>query len=201
MYEQSAAWNSYYNETEPSVRRRMLDELCMLLPDDGANAYRLLLWNRRHTDPKNKDVIVDHYLYQCVNLGQLYKSAKFFRKRAVKEVSQLVSDLGFDRAGDYGEPGEKALYWEIRNGAARYFATFNSPLYNRALFGLMSSNDGGRRDRMVKDVWAMSRGAAIRTGCCEQLRIWEQAVLDEFERRFPDAREAFEACDRKNKEN
>ena len=191
MYEQPSRWNEFYREADLSKRRKALDMLCMQYPDDGANAYRYLLLKRRYTDPKDEAHEVDYYLFHCVNFGQVYRSAKLFRKKAAKEIREITAALGFDQAGRYGEAGERALYWEIRNGASRFFATCVSPLYNRAMFGMISSTEGGRRDQMIKDVWAMTHGVIARTGCLEELSVWEKAVLDEFSATFPEAVPSF----------
>ena len=193
MFEQTAAWNEYYREMDPARRRPMLDTLCMSEPDDGANAYRYLLFRRRHTDPKDSTREVDHYLFQCVNLGQVYRTARLFKKGAVREVENITVSLGFDQAEKYGEAGEKALYWEIRNGAARFFATCADPAYNRALFGLVSSTETGRKEQMIRDVYAMTDGLIQRTGCQEQLRLWKMGVLDQMTASFPDVGGAYEA--------
>ena len=51
MFEQTAGWSEYYRELEPKRRRVLLERLCAEEPDDGANAYRRILFEARHTDP------------------------------------------------------------------------------------------------------------------------------------------------------
>jgi len=180
MYEQSARWNTYYGDPDPKWRRRKLDELCMTEPDDGANAYRLRLWEARHLDAKNPGGEVDRFLFQCVNLIQVYRTARMFKKSAAKQAVKAMADMLCSEAAQYGEAGERALYWELRNAAMRYFKTCEGSGYNRGLFGMIASGDGSRRDRICREVWEMSIGLARRTGLEDEMRVWNRAVVDAY---------------------
>ena len=178
MYEQSAKWNSLYIEPDPKRRRQMLEELIVSEEDDGANEYRRRLINVRHGQDGRREM--DLYLFQFINLVQLYRSAKLFRKNARKEILKLVRDLHWDEASMYGEAGERALYWEIRNAAMRYLKTCEGTNFNRGLFGLTASSEGGRQERICRDFWQMTEGLAERTGLQSELRIWIRAALDAY---------------------
>ncbi len=180
MYEQSAKWNMYYQELDPGERKRLYEELKVSEPDDGANAFRERIFAARYTDPRQPGHEVDYFLFQCVSLIQTYRIAVFFRRNAIKEVEEALRIILYDEAFQYGEAGEKALYWELRNTAARYFKTCEAPGYNRMLFGLIQSGSEGRLDRMCRDVWQITRGLAQRTGMEGRLRVWNQAVLDAY---------------------
>ena len=99
MYEQSAKWNTYYAEQEPGRRLKLLEELMLTQPDDGANEYRRLLFASRYEDPKTPGTYVDRFLFQCVNFVQIYKSARVFKRSAAREVDTVWRDLLLDRAG------------------------------------------------------------------------------------------------------
>ena len=180
MYEQNAKWNRYYQELEPSERKRIYEELKDSEPDDGANAYRERIFAARHTDPKDPGREVDFFLFQCVSLIQTYHIANFSHRNAIKEVENAFQIMLYDEASQYGEAGEKALYWELRNVAARYFKTCETTGYNRALFGLIQSGSEGRLDRMCRDAWQITRGLARRIGLEERMSIWNRAVLDAY---------------------
>ena len=120
MVDLSAAWAEYYRELQPVRRREMLAALCENEPDDGANAYRRLLLDARHTDPRDPGREVDRMLFMCVSFIQLCQSARLFRRGAAKDARRAMSEMRFDEAPSYGEAGERALYWEIRNAAARW---------------------------------------------------------------------------------
>ncbi len=197
MFEQSAGWNEYYRELEPKMRRAMFDRLCAQEPDDGANEYRRLLFEARHIDPKSPDRVLDRMLFQCVNFLQLCRSAWLFKGGAIKEVRRAMKELRFDLAGQYGEAGTRALYWEIRNAAARYLSTCESPSYNRHLFGLAPSRPEARGDRVVRDIWQMAEGLALRTGLEAEMALWDQAVLDAYCMTGDGAKERYEAYRRR----
>jgi len=195
MYEQNAQWNEYYRELSPERRRRMLGE--MSAQDDGANAFRLRLWEARHGGSGGAEV--DRFLFQFVSLPQTYYSASVFKKSAAREVEKAMRSLLTEEAVRQGESGERALYWEIRNAAARYFKTCESAGYNRGLFGMPASGDAGRKNRVCRDVWQMTLGLEARTGMKEALRIWNRAVLDEHARFDPDGPALLETYKSKKK--
>ena len=161
--------------------------------DDGANEYRKRLFDKRHTDPRDPGHEVDYMLFMCVNFIQLYKSARVFKSGSRKEVLSAMKDLGFNEAGQYGGAGREALVQEIRNAAARYFRTCESSGYNRRLFGLMSSGEDNRRERMCRDAWQMSEGLAGRTGLQEEMAEWNRGILDAYAETPGGSREAFRA--------
>lgn len=180
MYEQSARWNAFYAEPNPVRRREMMDELFRTEPDDGANRYRRLLFNVRHGDGKNNRGELDKFLFQFVNMVQIYKSSKFFRRSAKREVQKLMHEFLWKDASMYGEAGERALYWELRNAALRYLKTCEGSGYNRALFGMMASGEEGRKERVCREIWQMTTGLSARTELGEELRIWNRAVTDAY---------------------
>lgn len=180
MFEQNAGWNEYYREQEMEQRKKLFDELCMTQPDDGANEYRRFLFQKRYEDEKSSGKPVDRLLFQCVNLMQIGRSHVLLKKSVRKEVLGICRDFLFEEAEALGEAGERALYWEIRNAATRYFTTCLLDSYGRALFGLLKSGDTNRKERMGKDAWDMSEGVTRKLDLGEELRIWNLAVHDAY---------------------
>ena len=180
MYEQSARWNEYYRELEPRRRRELLDQLCMTEPDDGANEYRQRLYRARHVDGKQPGLEVDRFLFNCLSFAQLWSSAKMFKRSARREVLKGLRDMLAGEAAEYGEAGERALYWEWRNVAARYLMTCASSSYNRSLFGMIASGEQSRSDRICRDVWRMTVGLAQRLNLEGELRLLNRAVIDAY---------------------
>lgn len=180
MYRLSGAWYSFYSEPDPMRRRRMLKELLLSEADDGANQYRLLLFNVRYGDETKNSSELDRFLFQFVNMVQVYRSARIFRKNARREVEKLMKQLLWSDAMRYGEAGKNALYWELRSAAMRYFKTCESSGYNRGLFGMVASGDASRKDRICRDVWQMTTGLTERCGLQEELDIWNRAVTDAY---------------------
>lgn len=172
MYEQNEKWNMFYLELDPKERQRIFEGLCVTEPDDGANAYRRLMLKRRYTDPKRPADAVDTYLWQCINFPYLYKSAGTMMKKNIKELHKVWKQSGFDQMESFGEAGEKAMYWEIRNMAKRYFETCrNSKNYGKRFFGLMSAKEGGKLAHITRDAWEMSYGLSGRLHEEELMRV------------------------------
>ena len=180
MLEQSIGWSVYYRETDPEKRLAMLEELLEKETDDGANAYRKRLADLRYGVSPDTGARTDMLLWQCVNFSQIYSSSRFFKGMGRKEVRQALEQLGYDEASSYGEAGESALYWELRNGARRYFQTCMGADYRRMLFGLMSSGEESKKEQMCKDAWHMSGGLSARLGLEDYMQLWTKAVQDEY---------------------
>lgn len=199
MYEQSARWNEYYRETDRKRRLKMRNQLFMLEPDDGANEYRKKLYECRYINPRDPEAEQDLYLWHCVNFSELGGSARLFKGRARKEILEALKQMGFSEMPEYGPEGEKALYWEIRNGVKRYFETCKDTGYRRQLFGLLSTTEEDRLRQMCKDAWNMSVGIAVHYGLEEELKLWKQAVQDQYFATDVEAAERFRKYDEEQK--
>ena len=191
MYEQSARWNEYYRELEPVRRQEMLDRLCMTEPDDGANEYRRRLFRARHADEKQPGRMVDRFLFNCLSFPHVWSTAKWFKKHARKEILGALQEMLADDMAAFGEAGERAFYWEIRNVAARYLKTCEGAGFNRALFGMIASGDESRADRVCRDVWRATEGLAETLHLHDELRVWNRAVQDAYFMSDPAAQSRF----------
>ena len=196
MYEQSARWNAFYQELEPKKRLAMFDELQMTEADDGANEFRKKLLEERYTDPKEPHREVDRFLWQCLNLPYLYRSAKLLSFGSKKEAQKTVDALLLPQAAQYGEAGERALYWEIRNAAKRYFSTCSGKSYRRKFFGLMSASEEEQVYQTCRDAWEMSYGVARKVGLEDEMAVFCQAVRDEYAATGDKAAERFAEYDK-----
>jgi hypothetical protein len=143
-----------------------------------------------------KEPSVDRWLWACVNFIQVYSSSRFFRRGGKKEVSQFLKESGYLEAASYGEAGEAALYWEIRNTAKRYFKTCMGSEYRRSLFGLLSPNGADQKKQMCKDVWRMTLGLEKRFDLSDELKLWTKAVHDEYVLTDPRASEQLQEMSR-----
>ena len=180
MTEQSIRWNEYYREVKPSARKRILEKLLAEGADDGADEFRELLFRERYVDPKAPEREVDRFLFECVNLIQIFHSGRIFRKMGQKELLRIAGIFHLEDAGKYGKPGEEALYSELRNTAKYYFRTCTGTGYRRGTFGLVSSSAQEKKRQMVKDAWEMSLGVTRRMKEEGRFGIWNRAVRDEL---------------------
>ena len=198
MYQMSPAWQEYYIQLEPDRRAHLLRHLLKEEEDDGANAFRQRLFSLRHMEEGKTEPSVDRYLWACVNFVQVYSTSRFLKRGGRKEVEQFLDRYGYREAAASGERGEAALYWEIRNAAKRYFKTCMGSEYRRSLFGLLSPNGSDQKKQMSLDVWKMTRGLEIRFGMREELKLWTQAVQDEYLLTDPSAASRLEEAARLN---
>ena len=162
----SPAWRDYYTELEPERRAQILQRNLREEAEDGANAYRQRLFSLRYME------------------------------EGKKEVSQFLKESGYLEAASYGEAGEAALYWEIRNTAKRYFKTCMGSEYRRSLFGLLSPNGADQKKQMCKDVWRMTLGLEKRFDLSDELKLWTKAVHDEYILTDPRASEQLQEMSR-----
>ena len=108
MYKLNPLWTDFYRETEPERRRQLLKRTLEEVPDDGANACRVRLFECRHKRTGKQEHEVDLLLWQCVNFIQVYASARFFKRKARKDVESCLAAIGYDEAADFGEVGRQA---------------------------------------------------------------------------------------------
>lgn len=184
-YQISPAWMEYYLEPEPDRRAQLLARLPDTEPDDGSNSFRKRLFALRYLNGEDTQPSVDRYLWQCVNFVQIYDTSRYFKKSGRREAEQLLSGNGYLEAVCAGIDGERAVYWEIRNAAARFFKTCSGKEYRRALFGLLSPGSEDQKKQMTLEAWKMTIGLGERLGMAQTLELWTRAVMDEHRRTDP----------------
>lgn len=192
MYEISPAWNEYYRELEPERREQILNRLLQEEPDDGSNSFRKRLFALRHLSGDDPKPSMDRYLWQCVNFAQLYDTSRVFRRNGRKEAQRFLSENGYLEAVAGGPEGEKALYWEIRNAAKRFFKTCSGTEYRRTLFGLLGPGSADQKRQMCIDTWKMTEGIGERLELSDTLSVWMKAVRDEYRLADPAAEERWQ---------
>ncbi len=177
-------WTAFYEESEPDARRRILAETAA--PDDGCDRLRAEIFERRHPQNPKAHELKDVYLWQCVQLMYLYRTKSRIFVRTKKKTAEAARELGL--IGAEGPERKKALtkeeeslyYWEFRNTARRYFSTCSGPHYRKRFFGLAPLSDEERVEEIVKDAFQMGEGIAMAAGMEDVLRIWSDAVRDEY---------------------
>ena len=175
-------WNRYYEEIDPERRKELLEIGCEQCPDENADFIRRRLWDLRYADPENSGRRVDLFLWQCVNLLCIYKTAGFLftRRGAEKELQKARKTMGFELAETYGDTGKKLLYFECRNAIRRYFWTCHDKSYQKKLFGIASMKEDEWQDKIAGNAWQLAEGLPERLGKKEELALFSDAVRDEY---------------------
>ncbi len=199
MYKISPGWTAYYKEIQPERRFQLLETLLAEEADDGSNDFRKHLYFLRHPDGNAEKVSTDLYLWQCVNFGQIYDTSSVFKKSGRREIEKFLDDAGYSEAVKAGPDGERALYWEIRNAARRFFKTCTGSDYRRTLFGLLGPGQKDQKEHMTLDTWKMTEGVGKRLGLEEKLALWTQAVMDEYKDADPTASDRMNALKSKSR--
>ena len=196
--QQTDVWDAYYAETDPELRKQLLEDGCEAAPDEKLNALRRELWNFRYTDPKDSKHRVDRLLWQCVNFVCIYRMSAppFLRKGGERDVKKALAEMGLELAEAYGEAGRAELYREYRNATQRYLSiSYNDKYYRKKYFGILSMKNEECKGKMAEDIWKLSIGVIERFHLQNQLELFSRAVRDEFVSFIPDAQKLLEQRD------
>lgn len=153
-------------------------ELLRAAADDGANRLREELFTKRYVT--RKGVVNDTYLIHCLMLKNLYAQRKSLFLGFKKEVAKELATFLPHDAAQLSEAEQSALYWELRNTARRYLDASRSDQYGKKLMGLVSASADEKLERVVKDLWSMSRGIALSSGNEKRMRPFCDALYDEL---------------------
>lgn len=178
IYRACGVWSPYYEELDTQKRHDLLMELLHTAEDDGGNRLREELFTRRYVT--RKGIVNDTYLIHCLMLKNLYAQRKGLFLGFKKEVKKELADFLPLDAAQLPEAEQSAWYWEFRNTARRYLDASRSDQYGKKLMGLVSSSADEKLERVVKDLWAMSRGIALSSGNEKRMRPFCDALYDEL---------------------
>lgn len=178
MYGACGAWGPYYEELDTGKRRDLLAELLRAAEDDGANRLREELFSRRYVTKKG--LVTDTFLIHCLMLKNLYAQRKSVLLGFKKEVAKELAAFLPPDAEQLSEAERSALYWELRNTARRYLDASRSDQYGKKLMGLVSASADEKLQRVVEDLWTMSRGIALASGNEKRMRPFCDALYDEL---------------------
>ena len=189
-YQCCDGWTEYYRETDPEKRRLLFKQMSDVF-DDGANELRYRLYERRHTDNAHPGRIVDkgvlEIMLMSVNDSPIYRFSPF----TAGSIRRSMTDLGIDEVCDANDMSASAVYWEIRNAARRYFENCKGPQYARKWFGMVASSDDEKLEKTAYDVWTMTVRIPEMYGMIEEMRIFSDAVRDEFTEMSEEARASY----------
>ncbi len=190
-YINDSNWTEYYTETDPDKRKEIYDRVSEI-SDDGANDLRLRLYHHRYVDEKHPGRKADKGVMEMM-IMPLNDKPKFrlIKNSTIKEIRKSLKNLGLEEAGDE-DLSISAVYWEIRNSARRYFEHCKGPGYGRKWFGIMASTESEQLDLTARSVYLMADKIPSRFEMVSEMRIFSDAVRDEFTEMSPEANAAYE---------
>ena len=193
-------WSPFYAEIDPAKRSSLLKEIeaqgaASQVPKDELSLRKELLLKRFGTAyPDGHET--DAFLRSILELIFLYDTARYFKRKARKDLRAVLGAFGLLEEHYQTEPGRTILYWEMVNAMRRYFATCLGEGYHRRFFGILPSSKEDQDDYTLQCAWNMSRGLSLRLGNPEEMALFEAAVEMAFAETGEKAREQFAAYDR-----
>ena len=163
--------------------------------DDGANALRRELMDLRYTDTRDSSRKIDTFPWDMVILPGFVRSIFFTKARGVREIKEIIRDLGLTNAREWDETKRAAAYWEFRNAATRYLTTCEGPDYAKKLFGTMQSTDEEKLTKTTRDFYSMTVLVPAKFGKEIEMELFTSAVRDAFFSYYPDAASAWRAAE------
>ncbi|MCQ2507620.1 MAG: hypothetical protein MJ097_02385 [Dorea sp.] len=199
VYRECLEWRDYYLEIDEKKRGKLLEELLTSLPDDGANELRKKLYDSRYHDPKKPGKKVDRGIWEMVVMPSYLSGFIVSKERIKKYIDVSLTNLGINDEVRNDEVLSSAVYWEIRNIARRFYKTCESPQYGRKFFGITESSWEEKQVRCGHDVWIMAEVVAEKFDKKEDMKIFSDAVVDEFFLMSDQAEEIYRDIQRKMK--
>lgn len=192
-------WAPFYQETDETKRGAILEELLAGIPDDGANALRKQLYENRYHDPKRPGKRVDRGVWEMVVMPS-YLSGFLANKERIRRFIRIsLTNLGITDEIRKDPVLLSAIYWEIRNIARRFYQSCESPRYARKYFGITESSWEEKQVRCGRDVWIMAEVVADKFDMKKEMKVFSDAVVDEFFTVSDQAEEIYQDIRRKMK--
>lgn len=198
-YEMPPGWEDYYTELDAEERKEIFSRLMEELPDDGLDAFRCEVYERRYPSGK-KAKVKDQFLLYIVYFPGLYAKKTSFFSTVEKEIAKACVDLGLDQVEHLSEKEKAIVYWELHNAADLYFSTCKDAGYGRKLFGMMQSDDDDRMSQVCSEAWILVRGIPQIGNKTAEMQLFSDAVLDAYFHFDKKAERMFSAFDEKQKQ-
>lgn len=199
MYEITPGWESYYEELDKDDRREIFENLLEELPDDGHNAFRKEVFEKRYPNPGRRGTQMDMFLLSIVYFPGLYTKRNSLFGSAKRDVEKSCKDMMLDQVPSLSEEEKAILYLELHNAADLYFSTCRDAGYGRKMFGIMAAKDEERLDQACKDAWILAKGIPALGEAVEEMQLFSEAVKDAYFHFEKKAEKRFNEYDEKMK--
>lgn len=180
MYQLDEDWKPFYEETDYDRRRALYEEAARGRADDGLNAFREELMALRYTDPKNSGRKVDNFIWNILILPGYLRPRYLIKALGIREIEQIIQELGLTDACSWDDARRAAAYWEYRNAAKLYLTTCAGPNYARKAFGIMQSDETEKLNKTARDFYCMTVMVPDKYGKTKEMELFSGAMKDEF---------------------
>ena len=182
---------SYYRESDPVKRNRLLAQAEESGEDPQGNAVRREIWEMRYQRVKElgKERYADSFLHFWMTL-QFNRDADkrlFGMKNAHKEVQKHLNKLKFEEMRNKSPLHEELLYRECCHLVDLYIKLCREDkAYQNMLFGVMSMSKDRVEAKLRADVYETGIRLPEKIGMEKELDLIVRAARDMFRLHFPD---------------
>lgn len=178
---------NYYLETDPSRRKKMLEE-ALHTENSPENELRSLLWQKRYADAKGKVDGFDHFLKIWTELPFITAQAKglFGKKKACKFIEEMQNVLQLDLLA--GQPQHQKIWLdEFMNFCCLYIEiSRKDKSYSTTLFGVGKLSDDNLAHKMAEDLYQRTVVYPKELGIFEKQTLLMEAAKKAYRLYFPD---------------
>lgn len=195
MYLQDKGWErDYYREALRERRKEILDEA---IGEEGLspeNELRQQLLEKRYGKKIDKGQSVDYFIRAFMTLRYLdgSNSKRFFRKKQLREIEGIKSDLQFALAEPYGELGQKVLYQEFCNLSRVYINLCRTDRnYSSVILGIGKMKEGTLSSKIAKDLFTVTTDVPFQMGVADEFALLSDAAEQVVRELLPDVSEQY----------
>lgn len=193
--ERLLAWpDSYYNESEPQLRREMLDLAIGkgLSPEEDRIRDELFRIRYPEYGLTKAEMTKDVYLMSWISIRLVGNevSGPFSRRGHIRKVRKALEDMGFGKMKQYGQKGEDLLYLELKHLGTLYFHLCREDKqYGSVILGIGRLSSESLAGKAAAEAYLIAYDVPERLGLSEECALWTRAVRDAYEAVFPDSGE------------
>ncbi len=186
--------DSYYNEQDPKMRRRMLDAAIGQGLSPKEDEVRDAIFQIRHPDgtkPMSNGAVRDAYMGVWLNLHLIKDSlsSRISRRGNVKRAKEALAILKEDEIRErFGQLGADLLYHEVVHLAKVYMTLCNEDKqYTSIILGFGRMKEDRIIGKISEDAYTVARAIPEGLGMTSEFALWTKAVTDAYHELFPDS--------------
>lgn len=181
----------YYRESDPMLRRKILEKSIDLGEDPERNEIRMELWEARYREPSKavkgsrSDGLLKVWMtlkYAEGNTGGILGG----RRRTIRDLRKCLDKMEFSRWQAQGGMYRECLYEECIQMAEVYLESCRTDKnYRTGLMGMMALSDERIMDKITADIYGIACVVPRDLGMEEELAPIIHAVREVYRRKYP----------------